>query len=87
MDDSSITIEKVLEDCQFALQVKNLIQNIRDMSFFQHVKDVRGRETDKDKQAMYDKQISTVENSLKVIDTLSDVEIKRNVNIDLKTSD
>ncbi|CAF5106184.1 unnamed protein product, partial [Rotaria magnacalcarata] len=51
-DDTTIPIEKVLEDCQLALK---------------HVKDVRSRETDKDKQAMYDKQISTVENSLQNI--------------------
>ncbi|CAF0971316.1 unnamed protein product [Rotaria sordida] len=62
MDDSSIAIEKVLEDCQLALK---------------HVKDIRARETDKDKQAMYDKQISTVENSLQNINTLSDMEAKR----------
>ncbi|CAF2465027.1 unnamed protein product [Rotaria sp. Silwood2] len=62
MDDSSITIEKILEDCQLALK---------------HVKDVRSRETDKDKQGMYDKQISTVETSFQNINTLSDIEAKR----------
>ncbi|CAF2042364.1 unnamed protein product [Rotaria magnacalcarata] len=61
-DDTTIPIEKVLEDCQLALK---------------HVKDVRSRETDKDKQAMYDKQISTVENSLQNIAAVTDVEAKR----------
>ncbi|CAF2977534.1 unnamed protein product [Rotaria socialis] len=63
-DDSTIPIEKVLEDCQLALK---------------HVKDVRSRETDKDKQAMYDKQISTVENSLQNIAAVTDVEAKRKI--------
>ena len=38
-----------------------------------------------DKQAMYDKQISIVENSFQSIDALSDVETKRKVNIYLNT--
>ncbi|CAF0946334.1 unnamed protein product [Rotaria sp. Silwood1] len=62
MDDNSIAFEKILEDCQLALK---------------HVQDIRARETDKDKQTMYDKQISAVENSLQNINTLSDVETKR----------
>jgi hypothetical protein len=45
------------------------------------VKDVRSRETDKDKQAMFDKQISSVEESLKGISSASDVEAKRKVDI------
>jgi hypothetical protein len=45
------------------------------------VKDVRSRETDKDKQTMFDKQISSVENSLQGIDSISDVEAKRKVDI------
>ncbi len=82
IDDSSITIDKILEDCQLALKVKYKLQKIRYIyALFQHVKDVRSRETDKDKQTMYDKQISTVENALQNIDSLPDVETKRKVNI------
>ncbi|CAF3376738.1 unnamed protein product, partial [Rotaria sp. Silwood2] len=62
IDDGSIMIEKIIEDCQLALK---------------HVKDIRSHKTDKDEQEMYDRQISTVEVLLQNIDTLSDVEIKR----------
>lgn len=61
-DDNSTSIEKVLEDCQLALQ---------------HVKGIRAQENDKDKQAMYDKQISVVEASLQNINNLSENDAKR----------
>lgn len=61
-DDNSINSEKVSVDCQLALQ---------------HVKNIRARETDTDKQVMYDKQISTVEEALQNINTVSDSNAKR----------
>ena len=45
------------------------------------MKDIRTRETDKDKQAMYDRQISAVENSLQTIVTVTDADARRKVNI------
>lgn len=62
MDDTSISIDKISEDCQAALK---------------HVKDVRGREKDKDKQDMYDKQIASVETSFQTIGTITNAEEKR----------
>ncbi|CAF0898720.1 unnamed protein product [Adineta steineri] len=62
MEDSSIPINKVVEDCQQALT---------------HVKEIRSRENDKDKQTMYDKQISSVENALQNLHLSSDDEMKR----------
>ena len=45
----------------------------------QYVTEIRARETDKDKQIMYDKQISTVQSSFEALANVTDVEEKRKV--------
>ncbi|CAF1167383.1 unnamed protein product [Adineta ricciae] len=62
MEDGSLSLEKIHEDCQSA---------------FKHVKDVRSRENDKDKQGMYDKQIESVEKAFQNLHLVSDDEAKR----------
>jgi len=62
MTDSSLTTDRIHEDCQLALK---------------HVKDVRSKENDKDKQTMYDKQIAAVETALQNLHLSSDDVTKR----------
>lgn len=64
MEDTSLTVDKIHEDCQKA---------------FQRVKDIRAKENDKDKQGMYDKQIAAVEKGLQELHLSSDDQAKRQV--------